>query len=166
MLERLFAEYSGRLRRYLLQKTRDPELSSDLVQETFARLARQQGLEAIENQSSYVFRTANNLLVDHVRQVARKRTEAVPSEVLEQVADEAPGTEEHALEELDLMRVRKTLLGLPPRTREIFYLCRIKGIAQHKVAERLGVSPSTVQKHLALVVAHVSKALGPRPNRK
>lgn len=159
ILERLFIEYSARLRSYLLRKTHDPELSSDLVQETFARLARQPHLGEIENQPSYVFRTANNLLTDHQRQSLRQKTDSLPGETLEQIIDEQPGPEDYALEQLDMRRIRKILLSLPARTREIFYLCRIEGIPQHQVAEQLGVSPSTVQKHLALVVAHVAKAL-------
>ena len=43
---------------------------------------------------------------------------------------------------------------LPLRTQQIFRLNRIDGMTYVEVAHRLGISESTVQKHLARAVAH------------
>ena len=96
-LKGLFLKHAATLRGYLARKVRDPQLAADLVQESFLRLAEQTRGERIDNSQGYLYRTANNLLIDHVRQEARRKTETVPHEVLADIEDEAAGLEAQAM---------------------------------------------------------------------
>ncbi|WP_159559965.1 RNA polymerase sigma factor [Alcanivorax sp. S71-1-4] len=160
VLEELFRQYSGKLRHHLLRKTNDPELAADLAQEAFARIARMDGLERIANRPSYLFRTANNLLVDHLR-TARERTTAVTApETLEYVEDQRDGPESLAQREVDMAKLRAILLALPPRTRAVFQLCRLQERTHEEAAAHLGMSVSAVQKNLARALAAITSTLG------
>ncbi|MGX5728648.1 RNA polymerase sigma factor [Metapseudomonas otitidis] len=163
-LKSLFIQHAKALRSLLTRKVRDPQLAADLVQESFLRLAEQRGKDAIDNGPAYLYRTAHNLLVDHVRQQARRRTDLVPQEALHEIVEDAPPLDEQAAAEQHRQRLREALAELPPRTREIFRLNRLHGLTHAEVARQLDISDSSVQKHLAKALAHVMQRLqdGPR----
>jgi len=74
-LKGLFLKHASTLRGYLGRKVRDPQLAADLVQESFLRLAERGRKEQIDNTPGYLYRVAGNLLVDHIRQEARRKTD-------------------------------------------------------------------------------------------
>ncbi|HWV09337.1 MULTISPECIES: RNA polymerase sigma factor [unclassified Pseudomonas] len=158
-LKSLFAKHSQALQRLLTRKVRDPHLAADLVQESFLRLAEQRGKEPIENIPAYLYRTARNLMVDHSRQNQRRRTDLVPHEALHDIVEDAPSLEEQAVAAQHLRQLREAVAELPPRTRDIFRLNRLEGLTHAEVARQLGISDSSVQKHLAKALAHVMQRL-------
>ncbi|MFJ4141944.1 RNA polymerase sigma factor [Pseudomonas sp. NPDC089734] len=155
----LFQKHAKALQNLLLRKSRDPQLAADLVQESFLRLAELQDKERIDNSSAYLYRTAHNLLIDHVRQQMRRKTDNVPHEALEDVIDEQPGLDEEAATEQHKRRLRDAIAELPERTQEVFRLNRLEGLTHAEVARRLDISDSSVQKHLAKALAHVMQRL-------
>ncbi len=159
VLEELFRQYANRLRQYLQKKTNDPDLSADIVQEAFTRIARHHDLSAIANQPSYLFRTANNLLIDHLRQTRTRATDSLAPLVLDTVVDPNPGPEQLAGKEEEMDRLRDILLSLPPVTRAVFQLSRIQGLTRDETASHLGISTSSVQKHLVLAITAISRGL-------
>lgn len=157
---RLFLAHRREVQSYLTRKLRDSETAADLTQETFLRYAEQhQGGGAVSHERSYLYRTAHNLAVDHVRRQQRERTDNVPDDALLHVAHDSPSPERTAAGRADLARVRAALLELPERTRQIFVLARIEGLTYAAVARRLDISESSVQKHLAKAVQHVMRRM-------
>ncbi len=158
-LRRLFLAHGREVRAYLTRKLRDAETAADLTQETFLRFAEQHrpesGGAAVLHQRSYLYRTAHNLAVDHMRQRQRERTDLMPDDLLSCIADERPSPERQAAGHDELSRVRDALLELPERTRQVFALVRIEGLTYRETAERLDISDSSVQKHLAKAIKHV-----------
>lgn len=158
-LKGLFQKYAKTLQRMLASRTRDPQLAADLTQESFLRLAEQSREAPIDNVPGYLFRTASNLLIDHRRQQARRRTDNATHEVLALVEDEAPDAERQLDAHQRLLRIHQALAELPPRTRQIFTLNRLQGLSYAEVAKRLGISDSSVQKHLARALQHLTERL-------
>ncbi|MDH1631001.1 RNA polymerase sigma factor [Pseudomonas mosselii] len=158
-LKRLFTKHAKNLQGLLLRKVRDPQLAADLVQDSFLRLAEQQRHEPIENAQAYLYRTAHNLMIDHVRQQQRRKTDTVPHEAFEAIIEDGPELEEQAVREQHLRRLQAILGELPERTREIFRLNRLEGMTHAEVARHLGISDSSVQKHLAKALAYVMQCL-------
>ena len=62
---------------------------------------------------------------------------------------------------VDELALLDALEELPPRTRQVFVLCRIEGMRQKGVAKRLGVSVSAIEKHMIKAIAHLSMRLEP-----
>lgn len=160
----LFLAHRRELHAYLTHKLKDSETAADLTQEAFLRYAEQDtsGNPAVLNGRSYLYRTAHNLAIDHVRQRARQKTDAAAHDELASIADDRPSQEDEADARQRLDRLRAAVMELPERTRQIFVLNRIEGLSYAETAERLGVSESSVQKHLAKALLHVTQQLRPQ----
>lgn len=155
----LFQMHAKALQSFLLRKSRDPQLAADLTQESFLRLAEQRGGEPIDNSLGYLYRTASNLLIDHQRQQLRRKTDLVSEDVLAEVASSSSSLEDITAARQSVERLQQAIAELPPRTQEIFRLNRIEGLTHAQVACELGISDSSVQKHLARALAHVMARL-------
>lgn len=153
----LFLAHGGELFSYLVRKLRNRDLAADLTQETFTRyLARSvDGVAVIGNERAYLFRTALNLAVDHVRQGQRRPQDESGAETLEMIGDPRPTQERIFSGRQELGLVKEALQSLPERTREIFILQRVDGLTYREIAERLEISDSSVQKHLAAALQAV-----------
>ncbi|WP_300730821.1 RNA polymerase sigma factor [Pseudomonas sp.] len=161
-LERWYAEFAPRLRRYLLLKTRQPELAEDLTQECFARLATRQSEEHLQAPLAYLFTMANRLVIDHRRSHQQARTDSVAVEALHEVVDPLPGPDLQAEAQQSLQRVLHALEALPLRTRQVFQLCRFEGMSYQQAADHLAISTSSVQKHLAMAISFIAQKMGPQ----
>ena len=98
MLEKLFNQHASALHRYLLRKKCTPSLASDLVQDTFLRIAQLENMERILCAPSYLFRVAHNLMIDHHRRYGEKRFDSDAAAYFDTLVDEASGPEEQALD--------------------------------------------------------------------
>ena len=161
MLEKLFTQHAPALHRYLLRKECPPSLASDLVQDTFLRVAQLDNLERILCAPSYLFRIAHNLMIDHYRRYGEKRFDQDASAYFATLVDEASGPEELAFDALALEQLDSLLERMPERTRDVFLLCRVEGMTHKETARYLRISTSSVQKHMAMALARIGKALDP-----
>ena len=141
--------------RYFTGRLRSREAAEDLIQDLFVRVQALEPAETIENTSAYLFRLANNLMLDRlrsgqrtvVREDAWRRTQGAEF-AGQDVMDEASPEQAAAARE----RLRRTLdaiQGLPPRTRQAFQLHRLEGLSQEQTAQALGVSRKTVEKQVS-----------------
>ncbi|WP_136478198.1 RNA polymerase sigma factor [Pseudomonas sp. DG56-2] len=163
MLEKLFTQHSSALHRYLLRKKCTPSLASDLVQETFLRLAQLENLESVLRAPSYLFRVAHNLMIDHYRRYGDKRFDNDPAALFDTLVDETSRPEEQAIDTLELEQLESLLERMPSRTRDVFLLLRVEGMTHKETARYLRISTSSVQKHMAMALAKIGRALDPGP---
>ena len=159
-LEAIAQRFSGPLRSFFRKRVRDPHDAEDLVQEVFVRIAGRSGDTSMDSPEAYVFQTAANLLRDRAR---RHATRARGDQML---ADQS----EHFVEEISPERVllgkrrlaefRKALTELPERTRAIFLLHRFEEFKYAEIAARLGISTSSVEKHMMDAIRHIAHRMG------
>ncbi|MEG0966270.1 MAG: RNA polymerase sigma factor [Pseudomonas sp.] len=161
MLEKLFTQHSSALHRYLLRKKCTPSLASDLVQETFLRLAQLENLESVLRGPSYLFRVAHNLMIDHYRRYGEKRFDTDATAFFDTLVDETSRPEEQAIGSLELEHLESLLERMPPRTRDVFLLLRVEGMTHKETARYLRISTSSVQKHMAMALARIGRELEP-----
>ncbi|QQA74475.1 RNA polymerase sigma factor [Pectobacterium parmentieri] len=155
-LRMLFNHYAERLERYLNHKLRDPQTAADLVQESFLRLAqRLEQQDDVDDKKAYLYKTANNLLLDHVRHQQRWQMAACVDDVdttLDSLPDATPQLDRAAIAQQELERLANILATLPERTQQIFHLHRFEHMMQVQIAQQLDISLSTVEKHLAMAL--------------
>ena len=144
------------LLRTLQRMVDNPSTAEDLLQETYLRVTRALGERPIEHLEPFVFQTARNLALDHLRArrvQARTLLDDVPEAVLNNVATTHGSAEDAAHAEQLLRRLSTSLGELSARQQRIFILSRLHGASYLEIAEQLGVSSSTVQKELKLIMA-------------
>ncbi|MGE7956441.1 RNA polymerase sigma factor [Pseudomonas sp. NPDC089530] len=144
------------LLRTLQRMVDNPSTAEDLLQETYLRVTRALSERAVEHLEPFVFQTARNLALDHLRArriQARTLLEDVPVDVVENVAAPLSSAEDAAHAEQLLERLNMSLAQLSPRQQQIFILSRLHGHSYLEIAEKLAVSQSTVQKELKLIMA-------------
>ncbi|WP_293783402.1 sigma-70 family RNA polymerase sigma factor [Sphingosinicella sp.] len=148
------------LRAWLLRRRVDGLEIDDVVQETYARLSTVGSVDGIVDHRSYIVRTAHSVMMTHLR-----RARVVPMQSFAQMdtdifVDEEPDPETVAGDRDELHRLGAAIATLPSRMREVFVLRRIEGLSQRQVAERLGVTESTVEKQMANGFRRLARVFG------
>ncbi|SDU84235.1 RNA polymerase sigma factor [Pseudomonas mucidolens] len=144
------------LLRTLQRMVNNPSTAEDLLQETYLRVTRALGERRIEHLEPFVFQTARNLALDHLRSrkiQSRTLQEDVPMDVLQSVASPVSTPEDATHAEQLLEHLSISLGQLSPRQQRIFILSRLHGCSYQEIADQLEVSLSTVQKELKLIMA-------------
>ncbi|WP_043308766.1 RNA polymerase sigma factor [Pseudomonas sp. ML96] len=155
-LDAVFVAQRTSLLRTLARMVKNPSIAEELVQETYLRVARTLLQRPVEHLEPFLFQTGRNLALDHLRRLrmqSRTLMEDVSDEELQAVPSSAPTVEEGLHAEQLLERLGSTIERLTPRQQQIFILSRLHGCGYAEIAEQLGVSSSTVQKELKLIMA-------------
>jgi len=161
-LEEFARRYTPALRRYFRKRESRAADVEDLIQDVFARLAKRSNYDEIKRPEAYLLRAAGNVWRDFLRKKQTHAAAAHDAFQEDQHAREDRSPESVLQGEQSVRAVISALNELPERTRQVFVLCRIEGLRQRCVAERLGVSVSSVEKHMINAVAHLARRLGKR----
>jgi RNA polymerase sigma-70 factor (ECF subfamily) len=145
----LYAAERKRLHRLIHRIVGNWAVAEDVAQDAFVKLSdRAFG----PNDHGLLFRTAQNLALDHLR--AQRVREAHARKALPDQHIEDRPLPDHALDaRRRLHALLSALEALPPRTQRIFLLNRIDGLSQPQIAKSLGVSVSTVEKEIIRALA-------------
>lgn len=138
-----------------------PDEADDLAQETFLRAHRGDRLRGVRNLRAYLLQAARNLFRDRLRR--ERLAEFVPLEdtSADRVHDRAPSPEAVASAREEMAAVLAALAELPERARQAVLLHKFHQLSYAEVAAVMGISPRTVEKHLARGLAACTAALGP-----
>ncbi|WP_437879812.1 sigma-70 family RNA polymerase sigma factor [Pseudomonas sp. LRF_L74] len=151
-LDTLYREHSGWLRGWLRQRLNNSADAADLAQDTFVRVLLARTATALNEPRHYLATIARGLVIDLYR---RRSLENAYLEALAlQPESHAPSAETRAAIIDTLLTIDRMLDGLGARTRAIFLAVQLDGLSYEKAAERVGVSVSTVRKHLARALMH------------
>ena len=143
-LEQVYLVHRPQLLRFLRARGAG-EAAEDLLQELWVR-ASAGASGPIRDPLPYLYRTANNLMLDRRREALRRaRREEEYSDAGEKTE---PSSEQALAAREQLAEVARTLDGLGERTAAIFRRYRLDGRSQREIAEEQGISLSAVEKHL------------------
>lgn len=149
--EKVFRTEHRRLLRKLRRRV-GPDEALDLVQEVFARLLGSGPLEHIDNPEAYLSRITRNLLIDRVRRKQRGQPIFFPLD--EDRIPPTPPEQTRRIEAIDLQRLyRRTVRAMPPKTRRVFVMHRVRRLTYKEIAAELGVCIQTVDYHMMRALA-------------
>jgi len=167
----LFQAYVARrdlLVRYFVRVANDAALAEDIVQDLYLKIEAMDDGDgrAIEDATAFLFRMAHNIHRNHIRTLdtGRRRDTAWQSlhrDGAEDAADDAPSAEDEISGRQQLAEFARALEELPERTQTIFRLHKLEGIPQALVASQLGISLSSVEKHLGAALKHLTARFRP-----
>lgn len=141
--------HEAELRRALRRRAPQGFEIDDIVQEIYARLAGLASIDHIHNARSYLFSMAGGIVLDYVRHQKVVSIRSVDDIDAAGGLSLEPSPETVTIDRDEMRRFERVLAALPPRIGEVFRLRRVEGFRQREVAERLGITESTVEKHLA-----------------
>jgi RNA polymerase sigma factor (sigma-70 family) len=121
----------------------------DIVQETYAILARLESVDAIRDPKTYALQVAKSVFLQGLRRSKIVSIESIADLAALGLPDDAPSPEQHALGQRELRRVEAAIQTMPPQVRKVFWLRRVEGLSQRETADRLGLAESSVEKYSA-----------------
>lgn len=162
----VYQDMRAELTRFLTARLGDAGEAEEAVQELYLRLhgAGQGG--PVGNARAYLYRAAQNVALDRVRE--RRRRRARDDAWADLSYDRGAGGEpidgnadaEAALVENERVAALSAAIdALPAGARRVFMLHKIDGVPHAAIAGELGISRSGVEKHLSLAMAHLRRAL-------
>ena len=154
----LISRYSEELTAFARSQCRDKSHAEDIVHDTYLRYRKAAESVEIKNVRAFLYRIARNLIIDHARSSIRRQEKQA---VLQSHFQNLQGDYE---ERESLIQQRQALLKelvaeLPQKCREVFILHKLKRLKHEEIAERLGISKSTVEKHVIKGLRHCRAGL-------
>jgi RNA polymerase sigma-70 factor (ECF subfamily) len=144
----VFASVRAQLAR-VVSRVVGPADIEDIVQETFLRSYEAEFARKIAHPRAFLLKTAWNLALNHVDRSERRVVDSF---------EDLPGAEslsdgesvESQLESQERLRLFcRAVRELPLQCRRAFLLKKVYGMSQRDIAQYLGISESTVEKHVA-----------------
>jgi RNA polymerase sigma-70 factor (ECF subfamily) len=146
--------YFRRLRKLLLRRGRTREEAEDLIQDAFLKMQEycERGGQ-VRQPEGFLVRTVLRLAANARRDAHRELYTDEQIENLTLIMDATPTPDEVLAADQCLERMRNALDAVSRRTRDIFFMQRLDGLSYAEIAQRLGVSVSAVEKHIASALA-------------
>lgn len=150
-IDSLYRDHHGWLQGWLRRRLGDRERAADIAQDTFLRLLVTRRMPEHSEGRRFLAQIARNLIIDQWR---RQRIEQAYLESLAALPEpETPSLETRAMLIETLMQIDAMLDGMPAKVREAFLLSQFEGLTYPQIAERVGVSVSSVQKYMLRAIA-------------
>ena len=146
---------------FLRKRTDNASDAADMTQDVFTQWLDYRDRAKVEQPRAFLFQMARNLLRDHWRkQKVRHIAYADPADPhAEPLTDEQNDPMAAAQRLQRLEQLKEVLAELSPRRREALMLHRFEGLSQAQIAERMGISTSMVEKHIAFALLHCKRRL-------
>lgn len=142
----LYVDHHGWLKNWLRRKLGCSHRAADLAHDTFLRLLNREEPVAIQEPRAFLTTVAQRVLANHWR---RQHLEQAYLEALAlQPEALAPSPEERQLILVTLIEIDALLATLPDEVRRAFLLSQLDGLNQGEIAAELGISVTTVKRHL------------------
>ncbi len=153
--EILFQKYYVRFYNFVFNLTKNSQAAEDIIQNVFMKIwINRASLRPDQSIHNYIYVLSKREMLNHIRdskayvQVERLVMTEQPSE---EVTDQSM-----ALKELD-ERIRRFIADMPEQRRKVFLLSRYRGLTNKEIAEMMGLSVRTVDRHINLALTSLKK---------
>lgn len=129
-----------------------PKEIEDIVQETYVRICAVNKTEQILHPRSFVYRTARNLALDHLKRADTRGNISMDDEgfTLDALVDDRDQVYSQVSATREFEHFCEAVRQLPLQCRKAFVLKKVYGYSQKEIAESLAISENTVEKHIAM----------------
>ena len=154
----IFNYYYSSLCAFSLQYLGDKNSVEDLVQDFFVSLWMDAPrLQIRSSLKSYLFTSIKNRCIDH--QKHQKVTAKYRTFILFSSDNSNNSTDQYYAESELRQAIQSSLSKLPPRSREIFELSRLKGLTNQEISDQLKISKRTVELQISNALKVLRKEL-------
>jgi RNA polymerase sigma factor (sigma-70 family) len=147
-----FIALRGRLAR-LVTGIVPPKEVEDIVQETYVRVCQIENKDAVRNPQSFMFRTAKNLALDHVKRAETRLTagtdaidEVIPADFRSSL--DIDPTYAQVVSDEEFVLFCEAVRELPKQCRRAFILKKVYGYTLKEIMAEMGIGQPTVETHI------------------
>lgn len=150
----IFRQHNRTLIGFLVSRVHNEQEAMEIAQEAYVKVLQLEPTQgAVSYLRSYLFRVAENLAVDRMRQ-RRVRMRLDQLEATDGLFQEA-NAERAAMAEQELALLRCAVAELPDRCREAFRLHKLEDRSFEEVARLMGVSERMVRKFITRALIYI-----------
>lgn len=135
--------------------------ADDIIQEAYVILS-EADISRVSNPVGYFHTVCRNLVLRHYKKAQIVSVTAIADLQDDSLIEQTPSVEEIADARAELRFLEDAIRQLPEKYRSVFIERKINGHSQKECAKKLGMSESTVEKHLARALVLISKLYGQR----
>lgn len=158
-LEAVYHLHRAELLRLLCARTGDAGEAEDILQDLWLK-AHMQPAAKVGNGKAYLYRMAQNLMIDRLRERNRRMFRDYQwATDLALTGGWQRSAEDTAYERDETDRLFRAIEWLPQKARATFRLHKLEGLSHAEIATRLGISRSGVEKHIAVAMKYLRRAL-------
>lgn len=151
----LYSKNYEKLRDYIFYRCEDFELSHDIAQDVFLTVWNKKEILENDQIKSLLFKIANDLIISYFRkQLSHLR-------FIEYVAEYIyPTTPEEVIEYEEVKtKLVQVYHKLGEKERNIFMLSRCENLKYKEIADKVGLSVKSVERHISTVLTVLKKEL-------
>ena len=153
--EILFQKYYVRFYNFVFNLTKNSQTAEDIIQNVFMKIwINRASLRPDQSIHNYIYVLSKREMLNHIRD--RKAYVQVERLVMAEQPSEEVTDQSMALKELD-GRIRRFIADMPEQRRKVFLLSRYRGLTNKEIAEMMGLSVRTVDRHINLALTSLKK---------
>ncbi len=143
----IYEEHFDDLRRYLIYRSGDQDLSKDITQNVFMKVWTKKIEIASGNIKSLLFKMATDEFISHIRKkkVQKEYTESIDLKLIRE-----PDNNDDFLEKKVLFQ--KALNQLPEKQKTALLMNKMQGLTHKEIAEILNLSQKAIEKRIGLAL--------------
>ena len=154
----LFSAYGDLIKKHRFAAERSSE-AEDIGQDALLRALAIENTSSIRAPARYLMRMVRNIFIDRQRRKGREAAIHQSMELTQNNRHESLDPERIVSAKQELQQVALAISLLPPRCREAFVLHRLEHLSYTAIARRMGISPGTVEKHIAQAMLRITRAV-------
>ncbi len=139
---------------FLQTKLGSAQEAHDVAQQTYERLLSNTQTQSINNPRAFVFRVANNLAIDYLRQRKVRGDDEVGDFDGNEIVSPYLSPDEQVENELLVALARIFIAELPAKCRSAFLYYKFEEHEYAEIASKLGVSESMIRKYVLRAMAY------------
>lgn len=157
----LFKEYYANYVAFVRHLIHDENAAEDIVQEAFTKIyINRARLDETKSLNNYIFIIIKRLTLNYIRDL--KNSVALDGEDDVSAMVHIPELTAEHIDSQQMNRIiSAAMASMPPQRREVFTLSRIRNFTNKEIADSLGLSVRTVERHISLALSDIRRAIAP-----
>ncbi len=153
----VFLDNEVMIKRFLRRYSSNSHDIEDISQETILRALHAEKNRDIHQPKAFLFGVAKNIARKSLENKSRSLIDFIEDFGEKEYLSDEPSIDEHLDGRRKILVFWEAVSELPPQCQKVFVLKKVLGYSHKEIAKALGISTSTVEKHVATGLKRCSK---------